>query len=141
MKSNVPKLSCHLSYAFRIRSRPSAHHTVSIHIPHPAFFRFENSWAQISVCGPLINNEWNTTHYHSNAASRLTAKLKRIIKSLKRWRQSLPTQKFRETNIKCVISFVDHLEETRNLAALELKLLIIILQRLMKEKVAFWRER
>jgi hypothetical protein len=56
----------------------------------------------------------------------------------------LSTKKNREANTKCTIAFIDHLEESRNLSYLEFnlrKLLIKILQRLIKERVAYWRQR
>jgi hypothetical protein len=118
--------------------------TVSTHIPRPALFRFESSWAQIPQCGPIIANAWASAQHHSNAASRLARKLKRTRQALKTWRRSFSSQKIRESNTKCAIAFIDHLEETRNLSLLEFnlrKLLVKILQRLIKERVAFWRQR
>jgi hypothetical protein len=50
----------------------------------------------------------------------------------------------RETNAKIVISFLDHLEESRNLSSLELslcRLLIKILQMIIRERVAYWKQR
>jgi hypothetical protein len=118
--------------------------SISTHIPRPAFFRFESAWAQNPACGPKITQAWNSAHRNSNAATTLSFALKRTRQSLKRWRRSLPNQKFRETNTKCVIAFLDNLEGIRNLSSLEInlrRLLIKILQRLIGERVAFWRQR
>jgi hypothetical protein len=68
---------------------------------------------------------------------------KKNRRHLRNWRQSLPSQRYRESNVKAVISLLDHIEESRNLSILELsfrRLTIQILQRLTRERVAFWRQ-
>jgi hypothetical protein len=101
--------------------------SVSTQISRPAIFRFENAWDQNPICGPIVQQAWNSARQFPNAGKTLVAALKKTRLKLKLWRHQLPTQKFREANEKIVIAFLDHLEEQRNLSTLELNLRRVII--------------
>jgi exonuclease III len=117
---------------------------VSTTIPRPATFRFENSWAVIPSARPMIQQAWASAHGNSNGATLLVRDLKKCRTYIKSWRRSLIPTLTRENNARLVISFVDHLEESRTLNTLELalrKTVIVALHRTLREKLAHWRQR
>jgi hypothetical protein len=80
---------------------------------------------------------------NSNARSELVAALKRSCLPLP-WCFGQLAQHDRESNAKLVISFLDHIEEAGVLARSELtlhRLAIKALLRVIRERVAFWKER
>jgi hypothetical protein len=92
----------------------------------------------------VIQQAWNLTHLGSNAATNISRANKKWRTAIKSWRRSLLPTHRREQNAKTVISFLDHLEENRNLNHLELSLrknVIHALHRTIREKLAHWRQR
>lgn len=117
---------------------------VSTSIPRPAVFRFENSWAFIPSARPTIESAWNSARNCSNGATAIVAATKICRQNLKRSRKSLKKFSLRESNAKTVISFLDHIEESRALNGLEADLrstVILVLQRTIRERVSHWRQR
>jgi hypothetical protein len=81
----------------------------------------------------------HTYHVHYGRIDGLA--LKRSRQALRRWQRSI---RFHESNAKLVISFIDHLEESKSLSHLERtlrRLIIRALQRSIQERVGFWKQR
>jgi exonuclease III len=117
---------------------------VSTSIPHPAVFRFENSWATIPSARPMIQQAWLSTQPGSNGATSIVRAIKKCRNSIKTWRRSIIPTHTREKNSRLVISFLDHIEEDWYLNAIERALratVIFALHRTLRERLAFWRQR
>jgi len=87
---------------------------------------------------------WDTPIYHSDAAKFLTAKFKILRKVLKEWNQTLSNPKQNIGNVKLILTFVNMLEEFRDLSIIEWnfkKSLERKLISLLQQQRAYWKQR
>ena len=113
-------------------------------VPRPATFRFENTWANWASCRTVVTSAWNSAHQFSNHEASIVAALKTTRSALKKWKKTITPINVRENNCKTVINILDLIEESRNLSPHEIALrnvVISVLQRTIREKVAFWKQR
>lgn len=82
-------------------------------------FKFENCWTQHDSFLPLVANSWNGAFPQTDAAKLLTAKFKSLRSTLRSWQSQLSNLKATIANVKLVISFLDAIEEWRDLSVQE----------------------
>jgi hypothetical protein len=99
-------------------------------IPKGEVFRFENCWLQHESFLPLVASTWNGNFPQSDAAMLLTAKFKSLRSNLKSWQSQLSNLKITIANVKLVISFIDAIEEWRDLSIQEWNFREILNQKL-----------
>lgn len=85
-------------------------------IPKGKVFRFENCWMQHDSFLPLVAASWNSYFPQTDPAKLITAKFKSLRGALRSWQSQLSNIKVTIYNIKLVISFLDVIEEWRDLS-------------------------
>ncbi|XP_073358055.1 uncharacterized protein [Aegilops tauschii subsp. strangulata] len=92
---------------------------IGTHIPKANTFRFENYWLQIQGFEDIVKQNWESTLHIQDSANRITAKFKRLRKSLKIWARSISqlSSTIRATNE--VILFFHTIEDFRTLTDVE----------------------
>ena len=88
-------------------------------IPKSKVFRFENCWMAHESFMPLVENVWNGDFHQSDAAMLLSAKFKALRGSLRAWQSQLSNLKNTIESVKLVLSFLDAIEEWRDLSLQE----------------------
>ena len=68
---------------------------------------------------PLVANCWNSFFPQQDAAKVLTAKFKSLRNALRNWQSQLSNLKITIENVKLVFSFLDSIEEWRDLTLQE----------------------
>jgi hypothetical protein len=118
--------------------------SISTSVPRPAFFRFENSWAAHQACRDIIHTTWAADHPTQDMGRRLISKLKKSRFALKTWRRNLLPNHLAEANCKYVISYLDLIEEHRQLSKPEFNLRHVViktLRRAIRSRVDHWKIR
>jgi thymidylate synthase len=113
-------------------------------IPKGNIFRFENYWMQHEGFMAVVANSWNGSHPQSDPAKLLTAKFKSFRVALRSWQSHLSNLKATIGNIKLVISFLDTIEERRDLSVEEWNFREILhskLSSLLHQQQIYWRQR
>lgn len=85
-------------------------------VPRGNVFRFENYWMLHDDFLPLVEGCWNRQSGLTNPTMRITAKFKALRSSLRSWQAHLPGLCSAIVNVKLVISFLELLEEWRDLS-------------------------
>lgn len=88
---------------------------VKTSIPKGRIFRFENCWMVHDNFLPLVASCWNGPFAEQDAAKLLIAKFKALRNALRNWQSQLSNLKITIGNVKLVISFLDSIEEWRDL--------------------------
>lgn len=78
-------------------------------------FRFENFWMSHPDFLKVVSDSWNAPFPQQDAAKLLTTKFKALRNNLKCWQAQLSNIKKTIANVKLVISFLDSIEEWRDL--------------------------
>lgn len=89
--------------------------TVKINVPKVKIFRFENYWLEHRDFPQVMQHAWAIPPTHTDAAKRISAKLKTARRILKEWSKLLPNLSKIIANTKEVISLNDVIEESRDL--------------------------
>lgn len=92
----------------------------------------------------VVANSWNGSHPQSDPAKLLTAKFKSFRVALRSWQSHLSNLKATIGNIKLVISFLDTIEERRDLSVEEWNFREILhskLSSLLHQQQIYWRQR
>jgi exonuclease III len=117
---------------------------ISTSVSRPAFFRFENYWASHQACRNIVHDTWAAPQSNNDVGRGLVSNLKKTRFALKTWRRSLLPPHLAETNCKLVISYLDLIEEHRQLSSPEFSLrhvLIRSLRRALRSRVDHWKTR
>lgn len=112
-------------------------------IPKSRIFRFKNAWMQHDSFLPLVATTWNGSFPQVDQAKKITAKFKALRNNLKSWQSQLSNLKVLIANIKLVISFIDVLEEWRDLSVQESNFREILnskLSNLIHQQQIYWRQ-
>lgn len=101
-------------------SRDTSDHTPCVisaitKTPSPRVFRFENFWLKHSSFINVMQHGWGLPVTPSDNARALGAKFKNLRRVLRMWQKQLPSIAKTIQNCKEVISFMDILEEARDL--------------------------
>lgn len=113
-------------------------------IPKADIFRFENFWVEHEGFFELVSSFWSNHGDDSDAAKNLSAKFKSLRKGLKKWSKSLSKLSSLITNCNMAVSFVDRLEELRDLTLAEWNFRCIIKAKILeylKYKQIYWQKR
>jgi len=113
-------------------------------IPKGKVFRFENFWMSHPEFLTLVTSSWNAPYPQQDAAKLLTAKFKALRNNLKRWQAQLFNMKKTIANVKLVISFLDSIEQWRDLAPHEWNFREILNQKLaslLHQLMVYWKQR
>jgi hypothetical protein len=101
-------------------SRDISYHTpclisISTDIPKAKVFRFENYWLLYEEFMQVMKHGWNVPINQSNKAKMVTAKLKNLRRVLRAWQGQLSNLNTTINNSKVMLSFLDMIEESRDL--------------------------
>lgn len=108
---------------------------ISTQIPKPKAFRFENYWLNLQDFQSLLQDSWNSPLPPMDPAKTLSAKYKRLRKTLKEKQSAASNLKCSIQNAKNIIQFLDIIEEHRDLSLPEWNF-----RSLLKEKLQFLLE-
>jgi hypothetical protein len=100
-------------------------------IPKSKIFRFENFWMEHESFLPLVAACWNGQFPQTDPALLLSAKFKALRAALRIWQSKLSNLKQTIANIKLVISFLDCIEEWRDLSLEEWNFRELISEKLL----------
>lgn len=117
---------------------------ISTDIPKGCIFRFKKNWLQHDDFVNQVHLAWDYPVHCTDTAKSLTAKFKNVIKVLKDWKQTLSSLMKNINNFKLVRSFMNLLEEFRDLSIIEWnfkKLLESKLITLLQQQKAYWKQR
>jgi hypothetical protein len=92
----------------------------------------------------VVQQEWSQPTIHSDKAKILTAKLKFLKKTLRDWQQNLSSLAKTIENNKLVLSFLDTLEEFRDLSLEEWNFRQVVksnLEHLLEKQRIYWMQR
>lgn len=90
--------------------------SISTSIPKGSIFRFENFWLQHDDFLNQVQSGWHSPSFFADAARNITAKFKNLRKLLRAWNQTISSLKENIRNIKLFISFLNLIEEFRDLS-------------------------
>ena len=90
---------------------------ISTAIPKSHVFRFENYWLHHEDFLQQVTLGWFSEIQHS--AKALTAKYKNLRKVLKEWKKTLSNLTQNINNVKLVLSFLNFIEDFRDLILVE----------------------
>jgi hypothetical protein len=131
-------------------SRDTSDHTPCViiaatKVPRPQIFRFENYWLQHDKFMSVMQQGWLLPVASSlDSAKRITAKFKNLRKALKTWKAQLPNLATVIANSREIISFMDILEEMRDLTLEEWNFRRIVsshLEQLLEQQWTYWKQR
>lgn len=117
---------------------------VKTSIPKGRVFRFENCWMNHPEFLLVVSNSWSAALPQQDPAKLLTAKFKALRSNLKSWQVKLSNIKKTIANVKIVISFLDAVEEWRDLELHELNFRDILNQELidlLNQQMIYWKQR
>lgn len=117
---------------------------ISTQIPKPKAFRFENYWLQMQNFQEILSSSWNSPLAQLDPARTLTAKYKRLRKTLKEKQASLSNLKTVIQNVKNIIQFLDVIEEYRDLSLPEWNFRSSLKEKLfmlLDQQKTYWKQR
>lgn len=105
-------------------SRDTSNHvpcliSIKTQVPKAKVLRFENFWMQHNQFEQVLQHAWSVPVTQYDAAKSIVAKLKNIRRIFKEWSKLLPGLAKTIISTKQVISFLDILEESRDLSLQE----------------------
>jgi hypothetical protein len=113
-------------------------------IPKPHTFRFDKFWLLHEEFMQVFENGWNIPCNHPDKARRLVAKYKTLRRVLRQWQQQLSNlSKLIEHNMQ-FLTFLDTLEEFRDLVLEEWNFKKIVhdhLTNLLEQQRVYWKQR
>jgi hypothetical protein len=113
-------------------------------IPKRKVFRFENCWLLHESFLPRVSQVWNGIYPQTDPAKLITAKFKALRGALRVWQSKLSKLKDTISNIKAVLSFIDLIEEWRDLSIEEWNCREILndkLSQLLHQQKIYWKQR
>ncbi|XP_066341744.1 uncharacterized protein [Miscanthus floridulus] len=117
---------------------------IRTNVPKSKILRFENFWMEHDSFLPLVAACWNGQFPQTDPALLLSAKFKALRAALRIWQSKLSNLKQTIVNIKLVISFLDCIEEWRDLSIEEWNFKAMIsekLSELLHQQRLYWRQR
>jgi hypothetical protein len=130
-------------------SRDISDHTpclisISTDIPKAKVFRFENYWLLHEEFMQVMEHRWNVPINQSNKAKMVTTKLENLRRVLRAWQGQLSNLNTTINNNKVMLSFLDMIEESRDLTLEEWNFKKIILDHLgslLEQQRIYWKHR
>jgi hypothetical protein len=113
-------------------------------IPKGNVFRFENCWLQHESFLPLVTDISNGFFPQTDTAKLITAMFKALRGAHRQWQAKLSRLKTTIYNVKVVLSFIDLIEEWRDLTIEEWNcrdILNLKLSQLLHQQQVYWRQR
>ena len=107
-------------------------------------FRFENFWVEQPGFFELVEEIWKTETNTNNSVARVSAKLKLLRKSLKKWSKNISQLNKLIQECNTVLAVLDKLEDQRPLFTQESnfrKILKAHILKLLQFKKEYWRKR
>lgn len=89
--------------------------SINTNVPKGRVFRFENYWMEHPDFMSIIQHGWNLPIVATDKAKAIYAKFKNLRRVLKAWHSNLSNMKVSMANVKIVLSFLEILEECRDL--------------------------
>lgn len=115
---------------------------ISTNIPRSHIFRFENFWMLHEEFNDQVLGSWSYPVSHPDAPKRITAKFKNLRQTLKTWGRSLSRLQQTITNVKMVLSFLNFLEEYRDLSLIEWNFRVLVEEKLislLQQQKIYWK--
>jgi len=94
---------------------------VKTNIPKGRIFRFENYWMEHESFLPVVVAYWNGQFHQTDPTLLLLTRFKAQRAALRIWQSKLSNMEQTISNIKLVISFLDSIEEWRDLSIERIK--------------------
>lgn len=113
-------------------------------VPKGKIFRFENYWMQHPDFMQVVQHAWSLPVETQDVAKRISAKFKNLRRVLKAWQSTVSNLKVIITNVKLVLSFMEVLEECRDLSVQEWNFKTLLMEKLLsllKQQRIYWKER
>lgn len=113
-------------------------------IPSSRVFRFENYWMEHPHFLAVVQHGWNLDTGQFDKAKHISAKFKNLRRVLKAWNSQLSSLKTNIDNVKLILSFLEILEECRDLSVAEWNFKDILIDKLvslLKQQRLYWKQR
>lgn len=117
---------------------------IATEIPKGSIFRFENYWMEHEHFLQIVQHGWSLPTFHTDVAKNLTAKFKNLRRVLKAWQRNLSSLSANISNVKLVLSFMELLEEHRDLSLEEWNFKEILSEKLvalLHQQKIYWKQR
>jgi hypothetical protein len=118
--------------------------SISTDIPKAKIFRFKNYWLLHDEFMPTLEYGRSLPCYQEDKAKLLGDKFKMLRKILRQWHAQISNLATTIENSKMVVSFLNKLEEFRDLALEEWnfrKLVLEHLENLLEQQRQYWKQR
>jgi hypothetical protein len=118
--------------------------SISTDIPKAKIFKFENYWLLHDEFMPTLEHGWSLPCYQEDKEKKLGAKFKMLRKVLRQWHAQISNMATTIQNNKMIVSFLDTLEEFRDLALEEWnfrKIVLDHLENLLEQQTKYWKQR
>lgn len=112
-------------------------------IPNGRVFRFENYWLQHEDFLRIVEHGWTVPITATDKAKIITAKFKNLRRVLRFWQATLSGLKTMIQNVKLVLSFLELIEESRDLLLIEWNFKALLqekLQTLLLQQKNYWKQ-
>ena len=116
---------------------------ISTAISKSHIFRFENYWLQREDFMQQVILGWQSDNLYIDAAKALTAKFKNLRKILKKWTKTLSNLKQNIMNVKLTLSFLNFIEDTRDLTIVEWNFRALLEEKLIslfQQQKSYWKQ-
>jgi hypothetical protein len=117
---------------------------INTDIPKAKVFRFENFWLLREEFLPVMQHGWNVPVFQQDHAKKISAKFKNLHRVLKMWHYQLFKLSSIIENNKLMLSFMDVLEETRDLSLQEWNFRLLVQENLdkwLEQQRVYWKQR
>lgn len=92
----------------------------------------------------IVQHGWNIHVFHTDVAKRISSKFKNLRRVLKAWHFQLSSLKENINNVKLILSFLESLEDFRDLSIQEWNFREILAEKLLallKQQKINWKQR
>lgn len=113
-------------------------------VPKGNLFRFENYWMEHDNFMAIVQHGWSLPTHQTDKAKIVIAKFKNLRRVLKAWSAQISGLKKVMANVKLLLSFLDFLEEIRDLSLQEWNFREILANKLvslLKQQRIYWKQR
>jgi hypothetical protein len=117
---------------------------INTDIPKAKVFRFEKFWLLREEFLPVMQHGWNVHVFQQDHAKKISAKFKNLHRVLKMWHYQLFKLSSIIENNKLMLSFMDVLEETRDLSLQEWNFRLLVQENLdkwLEQQKVYWKQR
>ena len=118
--------------------------TISTNIPKSGTFRFENYLMEHEHFMDIVQHGWALPTIHSDKAKIISGKFKNLRRVIKAWQANISSLKVNINNVKLILSFMNMLEEFRDLSLPEWNFRALLeeqLIQLFKQQRIYWKQR